>query len=635
MTAGEERGTGGPLPEALYRRLFESSPLMMILSEVSSGRYLEVNDTFLRVVGYAREQVLGRTSLELGILTAEGRGGLARALESAGTIDGVVLDVRRKDGTLRTCRFWIDRAGDLLLSAGEDITEQRRLERERAEAFSRLEKLARRVPGMVYQFRLEPDGRSSFPYTNEGIREVYALSPEEVQRDASLAWSRIHPDDLPGMAAAVQASAHELTPWTHEYRVRWPDGSVQWILGSSAPEKEPDGSILWHGFAANISERKRLESDLAQAERLAAMGLIAAGVAHEVNNPLAAVLANLESAAHELAQHAPCGRAAEDVKTALEGVQRIRRISQALATFSRVEHGERERVEVHAAVEAAVTIATNEVRFRARLVKELGPVPPVAGTEGKLAQVVLNLLLNAAHAIPEGRADAHQVTVRTRLEGDFVVLEVEDSGAALAAEQRERIFEAFSITRRTGQGEGLGLAVTRNIVTSLGGAIEAHAGAERGARFTVRLPAARDARPPLTPPRPLQLPTPVPTRGRVLLVDDEDSVRRSMARLLAREHEVVQAASGVAARELLQHDRAFDVILCDLMMPEVTGMELHAWLAEHDPALADRVVFISGGAFTPLASEYVERVKNLRLDKPFDPARLREVISERVTAARR
>jgi CheY-like chemotaxis protein len=199
----------------------------------------------------------------------------------------------------------------------------------------------------------------------------------------------------------------------------------------------------------------------------------------------------------------------------------------------------------------------------------------------------------------------------------------------------ERIFDPFFTTKPAGVGSGLGLAICKNIVTEFGGDIQVDSEIGKGTRFVVRLPVQR------------QLPEtqgvttasanhePPSKGGRILVVDDEPLIRSAMRRILGREHEVITAASGEEGRALLERDSSFDVILCDLMMPNMSGMELHEWVANRNPALAKRVLFLTGGAYTPWASEYVANVGNLRIEKPVDSALLKRIVMQQVLERRK
>ncbi|MBK8482401.1 MAG: PAS domain S-box protein [Proteobacteria bacterium] len=428
------------------------------------------------------------------------------------------------------------------------------------------------------------------------------------------------------------------------------------------------------GISEDITERKQAEQEsaqlrasLAQSDRLASMGTLAAGVAHEINNPLSFVLYNVESAvadlpeviewvrrshdalAHHLGHDAAvqalganealgAPAALEDIllrlREAAGGALRIKVIARGLGTFSRVDRDEVGRVALPPVIEQALSMAFNQIKYRARVVKDFSSVPPVLASDGKLAQVFLNLFINAAHAIEEGHVEDNEIRVRTWVEGDSVLAEVSDTGKGIPPEHRGRVFEPFFTTKEVRMGSGLGLSITKNIVTAFGGSIAFTSEVGKGTSFVVRLPrlpadwrSGQQSVPTVAAVAPT-------TRGRILVVDDERGVRAALAQLLGRDHEVVTAGSGEEGKQLLAKDRAFDVIYCDLMMPRISGMELHAWLAERDAELAAKVVFITGGAFTPGASDYLAKVGNLRIEKPFDSVAFKRTTQELVLAAR-
>ena len=393
-------------------------------------------------------------------------------------------------------------------------------------------------------------------------------------------------------------------------------------------------------------EREALRVGLAQSERLSTMGMLAAGVAHEINNPLSFVLYNLDSVVDDMAKldgssdgpgslrHELPPEALERLRDALAGTRRIKEITRGLATFSRVEREELGPVDLHETIEHAITMAFHEIKYRARLVKDYSRVPAVLATDGKVAQVFLNLLINAAHAVEEGHLEGNEIRVRTWAEGEDVFAEVSDSGGGIAPEIRDKLFTPFFTTKTVGKGSGLGLSICKSIVTGFGGRICLTSDVGEGACFLVslpRLPHDWANRGRQTPP---QRATPGRIRGRILAVDDEEGVRAAMARMLSREHDVITASNGNEALALLANDRRFDVIFCDLMMPELSGMEMHARLAQEDPALAEQVVFITGGVFTPRASHYLAKVGNMRLEKPFDPQGFVRMTHELVIASR-
>ncbi len=252
-------------------------------------------------------------------------------------------------------------------------------------------------------------------------------------------------------------------------------------------------------------------------------------------------------------------------------------------------------------------------------------VPPVLASQGRLSQVFLNLLINAAQAIGEGSAKDHEIRIRTRLDGDQVVVEVQDTGPGVAPEHRSRLFNPFFTTKPAGVGSGLGLAVCRAIVESHGGSVDFDGTVERGACFSVRLPRAPERRP-----SDEDVPSAVPAaplpRLRVLVVDDDREVAATLRDMLCAQHDVTIVGSGAEARAVLEGGLLVDVVLCDLMMAEVSGEELHAFLVENRPDLARRTVFISGGAFTERARVFLQRIDNPTLDKPVDPVQLQDAV---------
>ncbi len=398
---------------------------------------------------------------------------------------------------------------------------------------------------------------------------------------------------------------------------------------------------------ADITEQRKLRQRLeladvtAQRERLASVGMLATSVAHQVNNPLGYVMANLEIVLDALrganAQgHAWVGDTTVDelmssLDEALDGTERVRRIVQDLRGFASSERaGSTRPVQLEAIIEGALTLAGNEIKHRARVVRELQPLPPILGNESELSQVFLNLLMNAAHAIPAGNATQNRITVRSWNEDEAVCLEIEDSGRGIALEDLPFIFEPFHSSRPDGEGAGLGLPIARRIVEAMGGSIHAYSEQGVGSRFAVRLPRtllAQDggasARPaPSAEPRfgeDIELrpePLPNPDRRVVLLVDDEALLLAAMARLASIEHNVETAGSGDEAIALLEGGARVDLVVSDLMMAEGSGMELFDWLQEHRPELAASALFLTGGTFSDDAAAFVDRFPQRVLRKP-------------------
>lgn len=394
--------------------------------------------------------------------------------------------------------------------------------------------------------------------------------------------------------------------------------------------------VVFHGepsllvMIRDVSERKEMQARLLLADRMASVGTLAAGVAHELNNPLAYVINNLKLSREELDGELNPERL-ELLKLQLEeashGARRMRDILKDLRTFARGEESRDADVDVNEVLVSCVSMCWNEIRHRARLEKKLGQVPKVRIDPSRLGQVFLNLLINAAQAVDEGRAADNQITVATREDDGFVVIAVRDTGRGIAAEDMPRIFDPFFTTKAPQEGSGLGLSICQNIVTRAGGRIDVESVRGEGTTFTVRLPALQTPSA-LTPKPPSGRPKARAPSGpaKVLVIDDEELVGRSIRRALRR-HDVQVVTTGRDAIRLLTAQPApdIDIVFCDLMMPELSGMDVFEAVERANPTMAERFVFMTGGAFTPRARRFLETTRNECLEKPFDLSEVREL----------
>jgi nitrogen-specific signal transduction histidine kinase/CheY-like chemotaxis protein len=373
------------------------------------------------------------------------------------------------------------------------------------------------------------------------------------------------------------------------------------------------------------AERTRLRERLLVSDRLASIATLAAGVAHEINNPLAVALGNVEYALATVAglERGAVTALATDLREPLvdarEALSRIRDIVRDVRLFSR--SGDRQRrgpVDVRAVLRSAIRLTWNEVRHRARLVEELGEVPSVDGNDSRLGQVFLNALVNAIQALPEGRAAEHRITVRTSTDAGRAVVEIADTGCGIAAEHLPRVFEPFFTTKPVEVGAGLGLAICHAIVTEHGGSIDVDSELGVGTRIRIILPPGAAAALAQAPPRSGA----TGARSRVLVIDDEPMLGTVMQRALAPEYDVTLTTSSRDALAAMEQG-GFDVVLCDLMMPDVDGLTLYRMVA---PDLRRKFVFVTGGPFSPEVQRFFDEVPGRRLDKPFEPEQLRAIV---------
>jgi PAS domain S-box-containing protein len=453
---------------------------------------------------------------------------------------------------------------------------------------------------------------------------------------------------LPADRAPLRAGVREAGRSTIERQARAvrKDGTTVETLLKVVPivdrDLDRDGDAAgvspsgYYIYIRDLSERKRMENQLIFAGRMAAVGTLAAGVAHEINNPLAYILANIDFSRQQMSAavarmpddddfRRALGEIVEALGEARQGAERVRNIVRDLRVFARGDEEARGPVALRRVLDSSINMAWNEIRHRARLVKDYGDAPLVEGNESRLGQVFLNLLLNAAHAIEEGAAERHEIRVSTRTDAaGRAVVEVRDTGRGIPAELRARIFDPFFTTKAAGEGTGLGLWICQRILSPLGGAIAVESEEGRGSLFRVTLPpvaAEAPVRRSLTPPPDLD-----PRGGRLLIVDDEPMILGALRRALVADYQVTCVGDGRAALAKLRAGERYDAILCDLMMPEMTGMELFAEMGRMAPEQTERVIFVTGGAFTPRAREFLDRVPNARIEKPIDFQNLRVLV---------
>ena len=407
-----------------------------------------------------------------------------------------------------------------------------------------------------------------------------------------------------------------------------PDGA--WLKVTARPLRDESGAITGAvGVGHDVTKERLANEQLMISDRMASIGMMAAGVGHEINNPLSAVVANLEMAAAEVSALASqvgadkIGDLADEIRDAYEAAQRVRGIAANLKVFSSGQVEANGPIDVERVLESAVRMGWNQVRHRARLVKDYGGVPAAVGIDARLGQVFLNLIVNAAQAIPEGAAEHNEIRLRTRVDSDGrIVIDVEDTGAGIPPHVMSRLFTPFVTTKPVGIGTGLGLSICQRLVTAMGGSIWADSAVGRGTAFHVALQPARVIAAPAAPAVPADAQPDAAGQARILIVDDEEMLGTILRRVF-RGHDVTVLTDARKALELIDGGAHFDAILCDVMMPVMTGIEFHRALSERHPDQVGALIFLTGGAFTKETAAFLDSVPNLRVDKPFDAAQLR------------
>ena len=376
-----------------------------------------------------------------------------------------------------------------------------------------------------------------------------------------------------------------------------------------------------------------IEGKLIRTARLATLGTVMAGVAHELNNPLAFSLLSLsdvERLIADLGDRIPDDERqaiVESVRDATMGAERVQAVARSLATHGRVRPGELEPIDVLEAIETAVKFAGADVRRRATLKRNFAPCPKVIADPPALSQVILNLLLNALHALPDRPISDNEIEIRARPTANAgqVLIDVIDNGDGIERRHLDRVFEPFFTTKNPGKGTGLGLFVSQKTIHGLGGTMHVESAVGHGTTVRVTLPCS----PGVTKPRAREVESPTPpiqARGRILVVDDEAAVCRSLVRIL-RGHDVTTAEGASAALRICERE-VFNLVFCDLMMPGIDGIMFYQLLKKQSQSQSESVVFMTGGAFMPHATQVLGTLANPVISKPFDIPGLRSLVRD-------
>lgn len=495
-----------------------------------------------------------------------------------------------------------------------DVTESRRAEETLRRSEARFRALIESAPDAIVISR-----ERRVAYANPAAASLLGYEDPAAMVGASFA-EFFHPDDYRTMGERIATLRPGSALGPHEYRARTRDGRAVVLEVTSMLLDDADGpSII--GFARDVTAARRLQAQLMRADRLAALGTMAAGVAHEINNPLAFMMLGLDAIERHVSELAG-DRSTEDVQAILadsrHGVERIATIVKQLRAFSRSEDATSRAVaDLSIVVSNAARMASHEIKTVGELTIDLPPdLPPVRGEPSQLEQVFLNLLLNAAQALDDARSDGRVEVVARAREGAVEVL-VRDDGRGIEERDLARVFDPFFTTKPVGAGTGLGLSICHSIVTSLGGEIGVESRAGEGTTVRVVLPVVRAAiAGRWTPSQPAR--RDALWRLRVLVADDEPAFVRAVERLLSDDHEVLTAADGEEAWDYLLEGDPIDVVLLDVMMPRLNGMEIFDRLSEERPELVSRVGFVTGGTARERVERYLARAGRPILRKPFD-----------------
>jgi PAS domain S-box-containing protein len=474
----------------------------------------------------------------------------------------------------------------------------------------------------------DPDAR--FVYVNPAFQKITGYSASElIGRTPALLRSAVQ-DDAFYDAIWQRVSSGQV--YSGVLVGRRKDGSSFDQELTVWPIFDESGSITHYvGLRRDVTERRRTEQALRVSERMASLGTLAAGVAHEINNPLTYVLLNL----HYLHDNVAAGRLDSSAKAdrlrlaatrALEGAERVSAIVKDLRTLSRPDDRTIKLVDLRALLESALRMVGNDIRHHAELVEDFRPVPKVRANEARLSQVFLNLLVNAVQALEGVSAKPARISVATSTdEAGRAVVEVTDTGCGIPPENLDRIFDPFFTTKPIGLGTGIGLSLCHSTVKAMQGEIQVESALGHGSLFRVVLPPARADDGELAEPPAVESIRRLLPPQRILVMDDDLAVAEALRQALAG-HDVTIVGSAEAGLEVAKSTR-FSAIFCDVMMPGMTGIDFYERLSELYPTELGRVVFMTGGVLSDAARRFLDQRSAPCLEKPVSVEQLEAVLA--------
>ena len=499
-------------------------------------------------------------------------------------------------------RITADRGRVVLYS---DVTARRHVEEALLESESRFQDMVANVPGVVFQMETRDGDAAAFRYVSPSATKLLGLDPEMVIADPQLWLDQVHQDDRPGFDAALARATRSMEPWIWEGRMVLGSGSVWWCQGAARPKHLADGRTLWNGIILDVTERKELEEQLLQSQRMKVVGQLSGGVAHDFNNLMLSAILNIEAARET---GGISDEALEALERSLNSLANAKELTKRLLAFSRQQPLNPRPTDINDLVSEVVSLAQRtlgeNIRIDTLLEDDLGSamVDP-----RQLESSLINLVLNARDAMPSGGDltvatrgvefdKAHADTLEDVFPGHYVMISVSDSGTGMSRDVAERAFEPFFTTKEVGEGSGLGLSMVYGFLKQSRGHVSLDSEPGRGTTVALYLPHTgkvgdRSERGKSSEPESMP-------RGHetVLVVEDEPSVRAVVVSLLRKlGYQVIEAEDGHEALERFEESGGIDLLFTDIVLPGgMTGDEVADEIAKRQPGA--RLLFTSGYA---------------------------------------
>jgi PAS domain S-box-containing protein len=615
--------------EAKFQSAFEHAPLLMTISVPETGQYLAVNREFCRVSGFTADEVIGRTSVELGWLSAAERERVVREFTEQGRVKSLDLVLTAKDGRTIYCDFRAElvtfNGEQRLLSIALDVTEQRLAKLALMQSEERYRELVEQSAAWLW----ETDATIRHIYSNGRVESMLGYPVKEfLTMDI---FALLHPEDHEIVRAIVDRAVNDRQGW-RECILRWKhhDGSWRFIQSSGMPHYDENGVFAGlHGVDIDVTDRMRLQEEQDRNQRLESLGLLAGGIAHDFNNILTGIVGNISLARMLIDTDS---KAQERLQKSEQACKRAVNLTRQLLTFARGGEPVKQKTDVVRLLHESAEFSLRGSGISFDLAQPPEPWT-VEADEGQLTQVFNNLLLNAAHSMPGGGQISLRVfncqlgqeeSILTRA-GDFVRITISDQGSGIPPEHLSKIFDPYFTTKS--HGTGLGLTSAYSIVKKHGGQLSVSSEVGKGSCFEILLPADPGSAPEAVP---AAVPGFQAGNGRILVMDDEESLREVLLEMLtALGYAPVSCSSGSEAicryQEALARGDRFTAVILDLTVPGgMGGKEAAEQLRTMDQAVV--LIAASGYSNDPVMADFRAFGFDGTVAKPFQVPQLAEAL---------
>jgi len=624
--------------ESKFRAAFMTGADAFSIATLNDGLILDVNGRFTDVFGYSADEACGSTSTQLGLYANFDRGRLLSELREKGYVRDLEFAARRKNGEIRSVLISVNvlkgEGEELILHVVRDITEQKRAEMGMRNLITAIEQSAETIVITDLEGRIQ--------YCNPAFEKITGYSKEEaIGQNPRILKSGLHSAEFYGQ---LWATIKKGEVWTGHLTNKKKDGSVYEEDATISPIRDASGKVS--GFVAvkrDVTERLQLESQLRQAQKLESIGRLAGGVAHDFNNLLTVINGYAEVLLADLDRTDPLWSSIDEIRKAGD---RAAGLTKQLLAFSRKQIIEPKALDLNSTIRESERMLQRLIGEDIVLAAELDPLlGPVMADPEQVHQVIMNLVVNARDAMPDGgrleigTANFEVTSADASIHEDakpgrYVVMSVTDSGAGMDEQTRQHIFEPFFTTKAGDKGTGLGLSTVYGIMRQSGGWIDVASKVGAGTSFKLYFPridrgsveehheAGR---------------TEAPHGGEtILLVEDQDAVRRlTKSILMAYGYQILEAPNANEALSIGEkYSGEIDLLLTDVVLPGINGKELGERLKKLRPKV--KVLFTSGYPSDVIANRGVLDVGMAYIAKPFSPdmlaAKVREVLTEPATS---